>query len=821
MNKIKRFIAFLLCTVILFTGINLFSFPVNAATTTVDLTGLSSGSETSHECSRYLTTRYDSSQHWQECTVCGAVFNKVSHNFLDNGWTRGTPQDCDPNNFHVFSCKCGYEYSSIEGKKGHLLTHIQNSAAYTAYDTCLDCSQNYNENHHNCIKADGSRISCHNLGTCSICGFTYTAAYHHSNEYIYSEGDDVYCYSGGEYLCHVNYNYSIINSDGNLTSYVSITVPEGYTFFSSDTYSTDVNVKMENEVSFSGTTWTNTQRIEYIGHSENWANSRIGFYYKDSNGVGGVLFIRTNICPENTAPVINTINQTDVSSANGWSTGKQISVNGTENYCNSIKLKMTDEIGITYLNDVSVPVTNGSWSYDFIPDIEADANGKVFTITATDTLGNSSQKTFTVYKTDKKIPTMTSGIETSQNWSKTKDFTFTATDTGAGNVQIAFNNTNDYALATQSGSSYSRDYTFTGDVYGNVTAAVYFKDAVGNETTKFVKIYNLDNTAPTITNTSITEGKGTASITVTANDINTKLNASGSGVVGYGISTTEKEPTSWQTSNVLTVNKNGTYYIYAKDAVGNVSSPYTVTVKGITIDINGTVTWVDNNDSLGYRPKTVDIILKRNGTEIQRKTLTNSENSFSFISLPQTDSNYNLYDYTVEQEFTSKYLVKDNNEYKEKDAYNISKSNNNFTNTIIEQNEPVVPVKPDHNNTLTIKTNKKTQVILKQMESVIRNGKVSYTDNYNGFYYNFTLDNTLTLSGIPSGKYEIMVLNKDYATKDITLSNAVNIAYNDGYLIISDNNADNSGTININLKNFNNYKGYQSSFSKNNYWKVQ
>lgn len=59
---------------------------------------------------------------------------------------------------------------------------------------------------------------------------------------------------------------------------------------------------------------------------------------------------------------------------------EQINFNGTENYCNSIKLTMTDDIGNTYLNDVSVPVNNGSWSYNFIPDIEADANGKVFTI---------------------------------------------------------------------------------------------------------------------------------------------------------------------------------------------------------------------------------------------------------------------------------------------------------------------------------------------------------------------------------------------------------------------------------------------------------
>lgn len=142
------------------------------------------------------------------------------------------------------------------------------------------------------------------------------------------------------------------------------------------------------------------------------------------------------------------------------------------------------------------------------------------------------------------------------------------------------------------------------------------------------------------------------------------------------------------------------------------------------------------------------------------------------------------------------------------------------TNTIIELDSPVVPVKPDHTNTLTVKTNKKMQVILKQMESVIKKGKVSYTDNYNGFYYNFTLDSSLTLSDIPSGKYEVIVLNKDYETKEITLSDFVNTTYDGKYLIISDINSDNKGTLNITLKDFNKKQGYQSETNRNNFWRV-
>lgn len=107
------------------------------------------------------------------------------------------------------------------------------------------------------------------------------------------------------------------------------------------------------------------------------------------------------------------------------------------------------------------------------------------------------------------------------------------------------------------------------------------------------------------------------------------------------------------------------------------------------------------------------------------------------------------------------------------------------------------------------------------MESVISNGKVSYTDNYNGFIYNAIIDGNLILSDIPSGKYDIIILNNKYEKIDVSLSNAVNTSYDGKYLIISDTNTDNSGTLNINLDNLKNHRGYQKEYNKNNYWKLQ
>ena len=653
MNRTKQFIAFLLCIVILFTGLNLFTFSAKAATTTIDLTGLSSGTETSHDCSKYLTTKYDASQHWQECTVCGKIYgNKTSHTLYDGGWTAGSENYCGNDNVHSFICNCGYSYFNTNGRKEHNYVYTISKNGRREYYSCTSCNDIYGIV--DCYDNDGI-LGCNNPGTCLRCGQTvgtcHWAVYEENTQNFYC---NQYVVNGvknknTEVLATLNsqtitYNNSVATVTSVVTLYYGF--PQGVATLCFTPYVRNISTTYSQK----GNIVTITQQIGFNSHYES-LNLTSFILYLDSEGtyIEKYLFLGADV----TAPSIGTISQTDVSSSNSWSTAKKITVNGTENYCNSIKLTMTDDTGNTYLKDVSVPVNNGSWSYNFIPDIEADANGKVFTITATDTLGNSSQKTFTVYKTDKKMPIMTSATETTQNWSKTKNFTFTATDTGAGNVQIAFNNTNDYALATQSGSSYSRDYTFTGDVYGNVTAAVYFKDAVGNETTKFIKVYNLDNTKPTITDTSVSVGKGTASITVTANDINTKLNASGSGVSGYGISTTEKEPTNWQTSNILTVTKNGTYYIYAKDAVGNISTPYTITVNELTASykvlhqqeqLNGTYTTVETENLSGTIGSSVTPAVKSytGFTSPSTQTVTISADGSTTVTYKYVRKTYDL-----------------------------------------------------------------------------------------------------------------------------------------------------------------------------------
>ena len=188
---------------------------------------------------------------------------------------------------------------------------------------------------------------------------------------------------------------------------------------------------------------------------------------------------------------------------------------------------------------------------------------------ARDAGGNISEKSVVVANLDSRPPVITSAIATSEEWSNTKTLTITCTDEGVGDVSIAFNDTADYKKAAKDGNTYSRSFIFTGEVYGKAKAAVYLKDAVGNVTTEFIEIYNLDNTKPVIelaTGTDIFNQAGEAyawKIDVTGNDINSLLSKAGSGITGYAVTKDQSAPSAGQyTPDAPIVTHSGKYYVW-------------------------------------------------------------------------------------------------------------------------------------------------------------------------------------------------------------------------------------------------------------------
>lgn len=173
----KRILAFILCLLMAFCSINLSALEVQASNDTtiiIDVTDLATGEETSHECSKYLTTKYDTEKHWRECSVCGKVIgSKTNHTLARTNYNYGYAS-CYPANTYIVYCEdnCGYSYKTCDPHPGttdwycvdNLWKHVKACSAHCGSWVAGE----------SCHKADGSIITCSNLGTCVVCGHTYT-----------------------------------------------------------------------------------------------------------------------------------------------------------------------------------------------------------------------------------------------------------------------------------------------------------------------------------------------------------------------------------------------------------------------------------------------------------------------------------------------------------------------------------------------------------------------------------------------------------------------------------------------------------------------
>lgn len=597
MKLLKRIIITLLCICLVYSGIT--TDVIAANETIIDCTDLFVGDVISHDCTKYLGTKYNGTYHWNECTICNKKFNITSHRFSQY-WTMGN--SCHPNNKLRHICSCGYSYDT-NNTRGHAGIVMNMDSGIHQY-SCTGCgvALSNQEAHYNSRR---QLIGCRTgiTGTCAVCG-RYCGLYDHNQYGGYSFIDNTQTMSGcsgcgAAAFTGINGSISYSGNTFYMTFYIPYNPAYGnLTNISFAEY--PPTFTMGNTGVITGyNCYQSGNAIVYAvsGYSIN-IDSTTNYFQTSFRAVtssGHVFYLTFGVYfkPELNPPAINNISSKDLEANENWVTAKQITIQGTENYCGTIYLSMTDSKGNIYLNRESVRVSNGNWTYTFIPEIEADEQGSNFTITAMDSLGNVSSKSVIYYNTDKKTPTMVSSKETSKEWTRTKDFVIDATDFGARNVSIAFNEEEDYRLAERENDNFTRPYVLTGDVYGQTVAAIYIKDGLGNTRTEFVKIYNLDNTAPTITNAvSKRQGTRNAVVTVTANDINTKLNASGSGVAGYTITkdTTKPNEEGFQPSNVFNLTKSGTWYVWAIDKVGNISEPVPVNVEieyTVSLDANG------------------------------------------------------------------------------------------------------------------------------------------------------------------------------------------------------------------------------------------
>jgi len=178
-------------------------------------------------------------------------------------------------------------------------------------------------------------------------------------------------------------------------------------------------------------------------------------------------------------------------------------------------------------------------------------------------------------------------LSTDTAWTQSKEFEITAEDEDSKPIRIKIqditNAETGYSFVDQYGITgrddtveppvNTREYLFSGDVTGYVTIAVNKMDIDGNETTEYLRIYNIDNTAPEIIMETILEN---------LEETKVQLKDSGSGLRYFGITsaTQIKEPSQVSESETLNGTTLDTWY-RVKNATAD--NPETLDAQDITV----------------------------------------------------------------------------------------------------------------------------------------------------------------------------------------------------------------------------------------------
>lgn len=581
-------------------------------TTLVDVTNLNSDIIVEHE--HIYKTMYDSESHWEECTICGENKNKTIHSFKRT-WALGS-ESCHYTNSYTDTCSCGYyntghkpcvwdgkSYGTHQDIRSHFrkCSICNSEISYSAYLYSYGNGKLYDSTFENffefhsreaCHTSDGKRISCQDINkTCSVCKKAYTIKQHRVGDI--SQNNKLVCRVCGVQFGTYSEPRIVKNSDSPSSCSVEIDfkLTNGASFYK--TYQMQdvssyfkTNVQESKNLNTTNTEFTIVSNVKFNSNIKSTYNYPMLLYVKINNIQVSVSTKSIYLSPDYLKPTIDTINVEN--SINEWCKSKPIVISGTENWTNTVKVEILDDAQHTVFSGKTI-VNNGNYSISCIPSTDAGLDGKKFKVIVTDECNNTTDREFEISKIDSISPVPLSENKCDENWTKSKDFTFKATDTGIGDVSIAFNDIADLQLATKNGNEYLRNYKFTGDVYEPKELSVLYKDALGNSTIQKFTINKLDNTSPTITDVTIHNNI----LNVNSNDVKADF-GEGSGVVKYRYVASGEKLDNPDVSSGIEVSAtdnlvvNDVYnikyvYIVAEDLVGNISEIYEFEVPSLLL----------------------------------------------------------------------------------------------------------------------------------------------------------------------------------------------------------------------------------------------
>lgn len=532
-------------------------------------------------------TTYDSTNHWEYCTVCGEKRNVTAHVFTDH-WNNGK-ESCSWTNYDTKTCECGYSYIY---RKPHdpakLSGWINVKSSHSHYIECKDCGTWMQAT--SCRDSNGKILGCNNPGTCVTCGAVYTA-----DEHKLTNGKCDYCdkqiaiYSTPEVTYSDDREYAYIKE--KITPVDTDAILQGLWWACSDANGYFVgNYSIVDDADGVSKDYSWTYKFTDYQRFSTWSLNCTYIINGTSVHNDYPLF---NIWYDHEAPVINEIKQTDQASFNGYATIKQLDITGTDNASKYVDISITDKItGKNMMEKATVNVVNGKWTYTCTPPLEADDNGRTYTLTTIDKIGNSSTQDFTIYKTDGTAPQVESPLSYIDWTNKAKTVTLTVTDYGSGAPQASLGDQAHYQACTKTtDGKYQITYTFNDDIIGAKDYKLYLKDALGNATLCTLTVGNIDKNTYNISydlNGGAMSGQKTSYTVADSFTLPTPIKT------GYTF-------TGWTGSNGITAQKTVTVSKYTRENLSYTANwsanNYYITFNGNGGSLNVTdSSIVKNND---------------------------------------------------------------------------------------------------------------------------------------------------------------------------------------------------------------------------------
>ena len=282
----------------------------------------------------------------------------------------------------------------------------------------------------------------------------------------------------------------------------------------------------------------------YIHLSEELGNTHHIWYYQKLRDTPVSNMTQIDMDTPGVITSVQAVGTSVVRNGITWSKSKEIVVNATD------EKSGIGTVGIYQGNTVKKEEKPATYTKQKELRLQVNANGQ-YQAEARDNIGNSSgKKAIAVNGIDTEIPIIKSLSAKDSAYCRETVLSVEASDSGVGLATLAY---------SWNGGAWSAQKNYTVNTNGIYTVAV--RDALGNQSSKSITIFNIDRNAPVIEKMELEKQEFCRenTIIVTASD-----KESGLSEKAYSW-----EKDIWTERAELKIYENGKYTITVKDKVGN------------------------------------------------------------------------------------------------------------------------------------------------------------------------------------------------------------------------------------------------------------